>query len=199
MDSLLFSSGADWQSNALINVNHSPIRYYIDGYKRAADILVKNVLETSIDQDVLVYPIVFLYRQCVELQLKDLIRESRILLGEGSSFPSKHNIKNLWDISHQLMKRIITDVDKSAGDYIAEKDFIKINEVISSFTEVDPESIAFRYPEDRSGNNTMQGLTHISIRKLAEHINDLVELLDKCDLVVSCLRESQLNMDGASC
>lgn len=196
MDNPLFSSGDDWQNNARINFSPAPRRLYIDGYKRATDILVQNILETAIDQDVLVYPIGFLYRQYIELQLKDLIRESRILLGEGNNFPESHDIKNLWELTKQLLKKIITRIDKAADEYITKADLAKIDDVISSFAEIDPSSFAFRYPEDRNGNNTMHGLSHINIRKLAEHINELAERLEKIDFVVGLLREWQSDMKG---
>lgn len=163
--------------------------------KRQMDI----ALVSGLDQDVLVYPIAFLYRQYIELQLKDVIRESRILLGEGNGFPNSHDIKNLWELANQLMKRIITRVDKTVGGYITKVDLAKINEVISDFSEIDPESFAFRYPEDQDGKNTMQGLSHINIRKLAEHINDLAVRLEKFDLVVSSLRGWQSDMKGTWC
>lgn len=196
MDNPLFSSGDDWQNNARINFSPAPRRLYIDGYKRAADILVQNILETAIDQDVLVYPIGFLYRQYIELQLKDLIRESRILLGEGNNFPESHDIKNLWELTKQLLKKIITRIDKAADEYITKADLAKIDDVISSFAEIDPDSFAFRYSEDRNGKNTMHGLSHINIRKLAEHINELAERLEKIDFVVGLLREWQSDMKG---
>lgn len=197
MDNPLFSSDDDWQNNARINCSHAPMRFYIEGYKRAADLLAQNVVATSVDQDILVYPIAFLYRQYIELQLKDLIRESRILLGKGSGFPDNHNIKQLWELANQLMKEIITRVDKTAGDYITKEDLTKIDEVICSFVDIDPESVAFRYSEDRDGNNTMQRLTHINIRRLAEHINELAERLGKFDLVVGLLQEWKSDMKAS--
>ncbi|GAC19580.1 hypothetical protein [Paraglaciecola arctica] len=76
MTNSLFSSGEDWQSNACVNCSHDSIGLYIDGYRQAADTLAHKVVESSRDQDILVYPIVFLFRQYIELQLKRIIRES---------------------------------------------------------------------------------------------------------------------------
>lgn len=94
------------------------------------------------------------------------------------------------------MKEIITRVDKTAGDYITKEDWTRINEVICNFVDIDPESVAFRYSEGRDGNNTMQRLTHINIRRLAEHINELAERLKKFDLVVGLLRERQSDSES---
>lgn len=194
MENPLFSSDDDWQNNACVNYGYASIRFYIEGYKRSADLLAQHVVETAIDQDILVYPIAFLYRQYIELQLKDVIRESRIILGDGSDFPIGHDIKSLWEIASQLMKKIIMRVDKKSGNYITKEDFAKINEVICNFSDIDPKSLAFRYSEDQDGKNSLQGLSHINIRKLAVHINELAERLEKFDLVVGLLREWQSDM-----
>jgi hypothetical protein len=55
---------------------------FAEGYKTAADILVKQVVEHSSHQDTLVYPIVFLYQQHIELRFKEIIREGLSLLDE---------------------------------------------------------------------------------------------------------------------
>lgn len=197
MSNSLFTSGEDWQSNACVSYSHSPVRLYILGYKKAADILAQQVVETARDQDSLIYPIAFLYRQYIELQLKDLIKESRTLLSEGSTFPEHHKIKDLWMLTSQLMRKIIIEVDKSANEYITSEDFAFIETVISSFVEVDPESMAFRYPKNKNGCSSLEEIRHINISNLSEQINELSERLKKFDLVVSMLRDWQNEMRQA--
>jgi hypothetical protein len=64
----------DWQTNADLNTDGVPADYvYAEGYHRAGQILADYVIEKKWDQDLLVCPIVFLYRHYVELQLKRLI------------------------------------------------------------------------------------------------------------------------------
>lgn len=194
MSNDLFSSDTDWQNNACLNWSHDSIGLYINGYKEAADTLVNKVIESSNDHDILVYPIAFLYRQYIELQLKGIIRGSRLLLEECSGFPGHHKIQSLWHVANGLMKKIITKLDKSAGEYITKEDLKIIDSIISDFVEVDPESFAFRYPEDKQGNKNLDGLTHINLRKLGQQISVLAEKLDKFDLVVDLLNERQADM-----
>ena len=68
----LFSPDTDWKNNACLNWCHDPMHLYISGYKDAADILANRVIESGNNQDSLVYPIAFLYRQYIELQLKNI-------------------------------------------------------------------------------------------------------------------------------
>jgi len=190
----LFSPGDDWQNNACLDWSHDSIVLYINGYRKAADLLVRKVADTSSNQNILVYPIAFLYRQYIELQLKYIIRESRILLSDGSGFPEHHKIKALWDVANGLMKRIVNEVDPSAKDYIARNDVNEIGGIINQFNETDPESFAFRYPRDKKGNNNLEGLTHINLRNLRDQMDLLVEKLNKYDLVVGLLRDWQSEM-----
>lgn len=181
MTNQLFSADTDWYNNACLNLSHDSMVFYINGYKKAADILV---IESRQDQDILVYPIAFLYRQYIELQLKSIIRDSKFLLEKGSGFPEHHKIKKLWNEANVLMGEIISTLDKSVGEYITNKDMERIGCIIKDFVEIDSESFAFRYPDDKKGNKNLEGLTHINLRKLGQQIGLLSEKLDKYNLVV---------------
>ena len=71
------------------------------GYKLAADILADYVAETGNDYDYLVNPVAFLYRQYLELRLKDIIIVGSRLSGMPIHFGSKsdfltHDLIRLW-------------------------------------------------------------------------------------------------------
>jgi hypothetical protein len=198
MNNPLFTSCDDWQNNACINHVVSMMSAYIDGYKTAADILASRVVVTARDQDILVYPIAFLYRQHIELLLKYIIKESRILLvTKDQGFPKSHDILNLWRLVKDLMNNIIETVDPSVRNYITKEDMSDIQSIIGHYVQLDPDSMAFRYSEDASGNNTMSGITHINIRNFSEHISRISELLKKFELVVDILREKQYEISSS--
>ena len=194
MTNSLFSSGDDWQSNACVNWSHDSIHLYIEGYFKAADELTHRVVDTSSNQDILVYPIVFLYRQYIELQLKNIIRESRVLLSDGHCFPEHHKILDLWGVANGLMNRIIKEFYSRAQDFITPEDVKFIGGIISDFVEIDPASFAFRYPEDKKGNKNLGGLVHINLRNLHDKMDNLAEKLEKFDLVLGLLRDWQADM-----
>jgi len=185
----LFSMDEDWKNNACLHWSHDSIGLYIDGYKEAADTLVVKVAESGCGQDTLVYPIAFLYRQYIELQLKKIIRDSQYLLECEKDVPKHHKINQLWGDANYLMKEVIDKFDEGIKKHITQEDLKAISAIINDFVEVDPESFAFRYPKDKKGNNNLEGLTHINLRKLGEEINRLSEKLDKFDLVVGMLNE----------
>lgn len=102
----LFKPGPDLHNNACLNFMQDMSVGYIDGYKMAADELAKKIHETGVNQDYLVYPIVFLYRQHLELILKSVIKSARQLLRtEEQGHPTHHKLKDLWPLAKELRKK----------------------------------------------------------------------------------------------
>src|SRR5579864_2943647 len=60
-------------ANACLNFT-APANYaYTEGYRIAARSLAKQVCETGEDRDLLIFPIIYLYRHHLELRFKNLI------------------------------------------------------------------------------------------------------------------------------
>ncbi|TOF72136.1 hypothetical protein, partial [Vibrio parahaemolyticus] len=79
-------------------LNKAP--FYNEGYKTAARELTVNYGDRlTNEKDTLVFPIVFLYRQYLELTLKDIIRELDRKLGynRNDKILSQHKQLPLWD------------------------------------------------------------------------------------------------------
>ena len=149
-NSIFSSDSADWTLNACVNYLHNPLILYIEGYKKAADKLIQEVKKESIYLDILVYPILFLYRQYIELQLKHLIQESKTLLEKkkGNSSLTHHNLLDLWNSVNSHMRDIIEEYNyNEIKEYITKEDIKKINEIIREFDKIDPNSFSFRYPK----------------------------------------------------
>lgn len=165
----LFTSQEDWWNNACLNWLPDGWGLYSTGYKEAADLLVKHIEERSAGQDALVYPILFLYRQYLELELKDIIQSARRLQDEAGGFPKTHRIDELWAVCHRLLSQI------SPGDSV--ESLKEIGRLISEFSSVDPMSMAFRYPEDKNGNPSLPGISHINLRNVREVIGKIALVL----------------------
>jgi hypothetical protein len=178
----LFTSAEDVHNNACVNWCHDPLELYATAYKEAAEKLVKEVVNSHRHQDTLVYPIVFLYRQYIELRLKEIIREGRKLLEEPGDFPMHHRIHELWPIAKTIIEKVFENEE-------GKPDFGFVEHVLAEFSNYDPESFSFRYPTDKKGNNPLSGLTHINVRHLAETINRLAEILDGASVGISVYRD----------
>lgn len=167
----LFTTQEDWWNNACVNWCWDEWGIYADGYKDAANILVKQVEKRSEGalQDTLVYPIVFLYRQYLELAIKGLLKDARRLQDIDEPLPMHHRIYDLWGECRALLKEI------SPGD--SEDALDQITRLLKEFSTVDPTSEAFRYPHNKKGKPSLEGMTHINLRVLRETMDGISNLL----------------------
>lgn len=146
---------------------------YTTGYKETADLLVAHVEATGWRADKLRYPIVFLYRQHLELVVKSLIRVCCNALGRGQDFPKHHDLHQLWQICAGLLREM------SPGASVDE-----IQETSRLFQElcvVDPIADAFRFPEDKRGNASLADTLDIDlsgVRDIVEKISFFLDCID---------------------
>jgi hypothetical protein len=182
----LFLTSEDWWNNACLNFLSDGWSLYATGYKDAADILVSQVEQEKRHQDTLMYPIIFLYRQYLELAIKDLIRDARKLLDINEPFPKIHSIDTLWGICSDLLNQV------SPGD---SQDAIRhIKRLIDEFCAVDPTATAFRYPEDREGNPSLPGMSGINLRNAKEVIGKITVILDGAGAMIHEYRSIKNDM-----
>lgn len=175
-DDKLFTTAEDWWNNACLNWLPSGWDLYATGYKDAADLLVAHIHENDRRHDIMVYPIVFLYRQYLELAIKDLIHQARRLQDINEPFPKTHRIDELWRICHRLLSQI------APGD--SEGELKHITRLIDEFSTVDPTSMAFRYPEDKDGNRSLPGITHINLRIVKEVVGKISVIIEGAGAMV---------------
>ncbi len=166
----LFSTQEDWWNNACMNWSSSGWSLYASGYKDAADALVTKVEERSTNQDTFVYPVLFLYRQYLELQLKMMVRTLRHLQGIGRDFPKGHKIDVLWTEAEKLLRKAFPEQSTV--------ELVETGRLIHEFAHVDPLSTAFRYPVDNDGNPSLPGIKYINLRNVREVMDKIAMLLD---------------------
>ncbi len=116
---------------------------YAEGYLRGGNALVDCLLSTKgWDQDFLIYPIVFMYRQYLELRLKELLRSGTVLvdLNLGDNEAWGHDILSLWRKVRPLLEQVWPEASNAGWhDHMEAR--------ISELASADPKSMAFRYPD----------------------------------------------------
>lgn len=176
----------DWWNNACLHRSHHVLDLYATGFKEAADVLVEEVSETRHRQDVLVFPIGFLYRHYIELRLKEIVKTGRELLDEDGGAPTGHNLTTLWGSARAIIEKVWPE---------ASKDDLNATEgCLSRFAEADPGSDGFRYPCDRSGNPTLSDVRQINLRNLKEVVDRLSVVLDGASTGISVYLDDKLEM-----
>ncbi len=158
----LFKSDGKLRNIADTTVSHEDWCIYADGYKRAVDILVQDVLKTGTKKNFIVYPIIFLYRHYLELCLKDILRNSSILTDQIPDIPGHHGIGDIWN----ACKKIILYLQSAEEDSSIDLDII--SQCIREFQKYDPEATAFRYPMNKKGGNSLANLKRIDLLNFSE-------------------------------
>lgn len=165
----LFVQGEDWENNAMLGWTHFPWDIYAAGYKDAADALVGALAEQKAPLDSVVYPLVFLYRQGLELQLKLILPLARRLAGEKAVADHQHGLMPLWS----ELRRHIEQLESRKGD----KELPAIEDFIRQLDAVDPGSFAFRYPTTKKGEVSLPELRHVNVRHLAQIMDSVFMML----------------------
>jgi hypothetical protein len=120
---------------------------YADGYKAAADILVDKI-EGQAPEDILILPVVFMYRHHVELRLKYIVTALDALSQTQMPNFITHNIITLWNYVKAHLDCI------RGGPFDAEM-MASLEQLITELSTLDPDSFRFRYSHDRHFNENV--------------------------------------------
>lgn len=164
---------------------------YTEGYREAANALVEAAL-TSRDiktLDTFVYPILFLYRQYLELDLK-----WTILLHSGKSRQQKqamlrksgHNLSTLWQELKPLLLEATSDRDRT--------DIEVAEDYIMQFHRLDENSFTFRYPVTKDLEQVINQQRRLNLRVLRRRMDELNGFLNGADGKLSELTDYRSEM-----
>lgn len=187
---VLFVDGDDWWHNACVGWSRDQWVGYAEGYRRAADVLVQHASDTRSDLDFLIYPIVFLYRQSLEVSLKHLLFEGSRLLDNKAIIWTRHPLVPLWQRCRAIIEQVWPEGPK--------QDLDAVGEVLHQFDDRDPGSTVFRYPVDTRGRVSLCGNERINIRNFAEVANRVFSLLEACAIGVSEYLQQKCEMERDS-
>ena len=156
-DQLFKTKDKDLCMSANLNILGKEEKFYIyaTGYMEAAKIIHKNLDSQGRYHDILVYPIIFLFRQSFELLMKDIIKTGNKLINNTNKYPTHHELIKLWDIVLKILNE--SEIEHNTNDIEI------ITSLINEFDKIDPRSTAFRYPEKINGEESLYGINHINL------------------------------------
>ena len=187
----LLASDSDWHNNACLNYMSDHGTAYTEGYRRAADILIRHIDETARDQDFLVYPVVFLYRHHIELQIKQVTGLARRLLGDIDTHGGDkvtHNLNSLWEVARRLILQ--------ADDTLGPSHFRRVSDVVRALNESDLRATGFRYAHTAEGGPSLEGIHYINTRRFGEQMAAASDDLDGIDTGLRYLLDLENEMRG---
>jgi len=181
-DTIFRADSQDVLANACLNYSDSTDVLYAEGYKRAARLLTKQVLETYSDQDFLVFPIVYLYRHHLELAIKRLTRIGCFIADwELTETEIRHLEKHRLDLLWNNFKPIMKTVCQLTGWEMPDEDIKGVDSYIRQLADADPASQGFRYPCSKKGERSVPQLRHINIRVFAEAMEWIADFFEGVD------------------
>jgi len=186
----LFSSDGQFGEYAHIAWGNTKTQFYgyIVGYKEAADVIIRHALEKGDNHtlDTCVFPACFLYRQYLELALKDIYLSNTKETKEEKSQTLKecsHNLKKIWLKVRPLIIFDFSNDDKT--DLDALEDYIK------QFADEDSGSYAFRYPITKDLDIIKDKGKSIDLVNLAKRMSELENVLSAISMGMSANRDKE--------
>jgi len=140
-DRLFQNDNSTSSLNACLGYAPVSLASVAEKYKEAADALATLAVKGNVFLDRAILPIIFLYRQHLELLVKDIIYTVRRICDEGNNYPQHHNLKNLWAEAMRLLK-------KHYGKEVP-KELNYMQRIIDDIHTRDPRAIYFRYPPEK--------------------------------------------------
>jgi hypothetical protein len=150
---------------------------YLSGYKLAADLLIDKALEAAKKHhieiiDTLVYPIIYIYRQFMELSIKNIYINYCHLQREESKaiIKESHNLIKAWEYIKPFVIKI-SDEDEL-------KDVAIIEDYIKQFEKASKDSTEYRYPVNQKNNVILKEDTYLDLNNLKEKMDKFANYFD---------------------
>ena len=160
-----FGTGSNWNLNACVGTNGGPYNYadYASGYLGVANSTAKRLIESKgledVFLDIAIYPLLYLYRQGLELIMKHFIYDRH----NPPKNEVEHDLKKLWGKSKIEMEYILEPI---LGKEKLREALEKLAIFILSMHELDPRGQVMRFPEDPFGNLFLQDYSIINIEPI---------------------------------
>lgn len=143
-----------------------------EGYKKAADVMVAEASKDRFDRDILVFPIIFNYRQFLELSLKYQLATYGPAVDVKPNWRT-HDLASLWS-EFQILKERYGTEDPDEADPV-------VGNIILEFAKIDPRSYSYRYPVDRKGDPISVTYNDLHLETLADVMKAVAGYFSGCD------------------
>lgn len=157
--------------------NFDMIWRYADGYLEAGNILLNLLIDPkrydfypkpmkesiiNIEQQEQIFPILFLYRQYIELSIKGLYMKYCKNKNEYKKI-MEHSLENIWE----KLKSKIFELNIIEEIEFDECHLEEINNIIGYFIQLDNDSFKFRYPFSKEVQNYFKKDEKIDLKDLS--------------------------------
>jgi hypothetical protein len=175
---ILFQEESDSNFGAWIKNPTDKFFLYSQGYLTAANLIYASIEESAVYQNTLVYPMIFNYRQFLELRLKELSFIGNRYLGLDKDFKEVHFLKELWnEYKNNILSELEPDLDTAL--------LYNVERLIDEFEAEDPNSMNYRFPHKKlvkgaSPSTRKESLSRqtLDLKNFKATIDKLIHFLD---------------------
>lgn len=182
-----FGEGGNWQLNACVGSNGGPYNFadYAYGYLALGNSVAEQIIKSDghwgdVPIDVGIYPLLYLYRQGMELMLKHFIYDRQGVTRINGS----HDLEKLWIESKQVLTELLgsyPDLDETLQ---------KIEQFIKKLSELDPNGEVMRFPENLQRKTFLSDYSIINIEPIYESAKEMKILLDAMRSAINGISEA---------
>ena len=194
-EDVLFRADSNWPgANACLSITHGREYSYTEGYRTAARLLAAHAVDTCHDQDILIFPIVYLFRHHIELILKSLTVTGAFVIGKALSDAEikdlgKHRLDGLWT---NLKPILHAAYEEAQVPPIPQEVLEGVDAYIRQLTDVDADSFSFRYASSKKGVPSVpRDLRYINIRVFSDAMERLSYFLGGVGCGLTALKDAK--------
>lgn len=197
-NTVFLEEGGDYYCQSVIGYDYSKAFYgpMVKGYSESAEYLGDLIIGDSQLKEIYFFPMCYLYRNALELELKQIwFEECAFGFQERCKklSKSKHSFEKLWNmINEDLIRHSQGEGDKSVITYA--------EQYISQINMLDSSSSVFRYPVNKYGKYHFVKNKYVDARNVGEFFKEISEFLQCVDIMMDdhnqCLAERETEYLG---
>lgn len=170
-DSLTTSPDGDglWWQSVSFDSNFDRWGDYASGFLRSARLIIEDLSRDNPRDRHLAYPLVSNYRHAIELEMKRNTVALDLLHGTSPAIDHTHDLSHIWG-------RIVDRLEQMDLNYDSD-DVHAAGDLIRQLEELDPRSVAFRYPADGTGARSVPTTLQINLRQFSERCEAVINFL----------------------
>ncbi|MGQ7866193.1 hypothetical protein [Bacillus sp. WC2502] len=191
---LLLEEGGSYYGQSVLGYSYSRNKFYsyVKAYTESADFFYEKICSNNHLKETLFIPMCYLYRNGIELAMKEILfEECSYDLQKAIQLlkSNKHNLSKLW-------KAIKVDVIKHANASEDDSTIINVEKYIKQLHEIDSTSDKFRYPTNKHLCLHFKKKTKLDIKNVAMFFKDIASFLSGVCMMMSAHNEWKAEMQA---
>lgn len=191
---IFLEEGGNYYSQSVIGYgyNRKSFYYNIQSYRNSAKVLYNHSSENLEQRNSLFMPLCYLYRNSIELSMKDI-------LFDESSYTYQKTLKLLNSNKHKLLsiwKSIKSDIIKHCGVSEDDKVICDVEQYIVKLNDIDGAADKFRYPTNKDLDVYFKRVKSFDVDNVKDFFEDILSFFDTVSSLMSDQNQMLKDMEN---